>query len=334
MHDAISRLSTFNWERTRHLILTVNPSLFDGDGKRGWEEITFKRGVGNLLKNLERTEGIGIVDWISFVEWHVNGFPHWHVFIEVRDSGKAGMIGVVEIRRHWPWGIWIKEKPIESEKHWRSLIGYFDGHGYFEVGKGIQGKLPTWAKERNTRIKRYETKKLNWGLDRLGEGVNIGMGESDNVDGFKESRTQMRTYKVILENCGSECKIAVFNNSSTNSFKLPVRYEIMKYLRDWEYVEGRGLTQRMSKNEYDLMIESGMKLELITQTLIREFNDKASGVAPERSERATDHPLISEGQADQSYQRGKVPVLNGTELGILMGIVNSSTLRESVYDGA
>lgn len=338
--DSLARLSTFSWKRVRHLVLTVNPSLFDQDGEKAWREITFKRGIGNLVKNLERTEGVPIIDWTFFLEWHSNGFPHWHLFIEVEESGKAGMIGVKEIRRYWPWGIWIKEKPIESESHWKSLKGYFGDHGYFEKGKGHQGELPGWAKKKNIRIKRYETKKLKWGISRMAQEETSVRGLYNSIDRLGEnvpSKSPMRTYSLILKGCGGQSKLTVITNSSTSRFILPVKYDIVKYSSDWEYVEGKGLTQRMTEGQYNSLIESVTKLQWCVDTLDREEAERETARVEGRGGLSPDTPpLKQQDPSSRSFPGSKVPMLSMEEFGILRGLYEvapggEENLTEGVY---
>lgn len=281
----MERLSSLKWERVRHLILSTNPFIFDNDGERAWREITFHRGIGNLVKNLERTEGINIVDWITFVEWYENGFPHWHLFIEVDQAGKEGMIGEKSIHRFWPWGIIIKELYIKNVAHWNNLTGYFDGHGYFEIGKGYQGELPAWGKSKNVRIKRYETKKQKRGVARLTQDKTLGEGQYTGM-GIVSGKTcpslksPMRNYNLILGGCGAQSKLTVSTDGSTNSFTLPIKYRIMKLSCGWEYVEGKGLFKSLSEEGYLSLIERVTKLQWIVDTLERE--SRASEGAADR----------------------------------------------------
>lgn len=150
----VVRLQSMDWKHVRHLVLSVDPSRY-GNGEEAYEDITHRRGVGNLIKNLERTDKIKIVDYAGSIEWYENGFPHWHIFIETEEEGKEGMIGHGKIKRRWPFGIYVNEDYIKSEEHWNNLTGYFNSHGYFEKGKGYQGKLPGWAMKSSRRIKRW-----------------------------------------------------------------------------------------------------------------------------------------------------------------------------------
>lgn len=176
----VSRLQSMDWKHVRHLVLSVDPALYR-NGEEAYDDITHRRGIGNLVKNLERTDGIKIVDYAGSLEWYENGFPHWHIFIETEEEGRAGMIGHGKIKRRWPFGIYVNEDYIKSEVHWRNLTGYFNSHGYFEKGKGYQGVLPEWAKDSERRIKRWFRKKSegNGGKRRSRVRLNKSFGSGE-----------------------------------------------------------------------------------------------------------------------------------------------------------
>lgn len=236
------------------MMVTINPALFNGDPELAWREVVFKWGLGNLLKNLERTEGVEIVDWIAFVEWHDNGFPHWHIMVEVSNEGKAGMIGVNVIRRYWPHGWYIREEPITNEAHWNRLTGYFVKHGYFQGGKGHQGTLPGWAKRKNVRIKRWESMKGSKRSSRITQDKTSPITSYS----FIHSRS---TYEVILRRCGSKCRLTVDSGGSTTSFDVNLPYLTVRSMASWEYVEGKGLTQSLTLDQYREFIAHLRQLE-------------------------------------------------------------------------
>ncbi len=288
--EVTDRLRTFNWRAVRHVVLSTNPYSFENDPSRAWEEITFQRGVGNLLKNLERTEGIGIMDWVAFVEWYENGFPHWHVLIEVDKEGKAGMIGEQVIHRYWPkrFGLYIHEEPIKDLAHWANLVGYFDKHGYFDDGKGHQGRLPEWARVRNKVIKRYETKKLKWGLEGKGNKKISQVSQDVGVDVEAGERSQRRAYGLILEECGAKTRIVVECKSWRHSWIAEVPYQEIKTAWTWEYIEGKGLTQVLDEAGYTSFVARVLDMEdshsenhtLPTHNVRQEGGERSEQAAP------------------------------------------------------
>lgn len=52
-----------------------------------------KKSVPQFCRDLQRTAGVNVRDWVRIIEWHKNGFPHWHIFIsDVEIVGKAGKL--------------------------------------------------------------------------------------------------------------------------------------------------------------------------------------------------------------------------------------------------
>ena len=172
------------------------------DGEEAYDDITQRRGIGNLVKNFGRTDKVRIVDYAGCVEWYENGFPHWHIFIETEEEGRAGMIGHGRIKERWPFGIYVNEDYIKSERHWKNLTGYFNSHGYFEKGKGYQGVLPEWAKDSVRRIRRWFGKKKEGNgkkrSSRLRLKKSSGLGEGLS----KGAKCEKCSFKTECESFG------------------------------------------------------------------------------------------------------------------------------------
>ena len=111
------------------------------------------------MRDLQRTRGIIIDDWAWILEWHRDGYPHWHLFVNVAKKGKAGMIGHEGINYYWKAGqVW--EGPIKNARHWKQMTGYFAKTGYFEKKKAHQAILPEWAREMTRAIRRTGSKAM------------------------------------------------------------------------------------------------------------------------------------------------------------------------------
>jgi hypothetical protein len=54
------------WKYVRHVVLSVNPSLYR-NGEDADEDIACRRGIGNLVKNLERSESLDAQGFRSFL---------------------------------------------------------------------------------------------------------------------------------------------------------------------------------------------------------------------------------------------------------------------------
>lgn len=276
----MNRLNSLDWEFARHIELTVSRGNFK-DGEEAFQEISYKRGIGNLLKELERTEGIPIIDWVSFLEWHKDGFPHWHLFIEVESKGRSGMIGHERIKRRWPFGVVIWESPIKSEDHWKHIKGYFERYGYFGEGKGHQSKLPEWAMKRKKRIKRFESMKGEKGITRMYQDKRSSLGQwykiGEKGDGKKKK--ERRSYELIISECGDKTRIEIIDNSFTNSFTVEVKYSEIKDWCRFPYIKGKGLVGNLLKNEMEEFISELRKKE--SDNKIRKHNKLVAAVLKE-----------------------------------------------------
>ena len=82
------KISKWDWERVRQVILTVDPNLYP-DPETALKTINKKKHIANAIRNLERTKGIKIENFQWVLEFYRNGFPHWHVFILVKKAGRA-----------------------------------------------------------------------------------------------------------------------------------------------------------------------------------------------------------------------------------------------------
>ena len=156
---------TWDWSKVRSYVLTVDRELYSSPYEayfriqRAKELAEFQRRVRKRLLN----EGLRILDYFWLLEWHKDGYPHWHFYVLVNKRGKAGMINrKVNLTEAWGRSKLVKEGFIESYDHWKRTLGYVAKHGYFADGKKEQAELPAWAKDspysgpHKLRIKRFE----------------------------------------------------------------------------------------------------------------------------------------------------------------------------------
>ena len=124
-----NRLSELDYKATRQVVLTVDLKKFDGSGQKAFEVLKSFKAIPQFIHNLKRTSKINVVDWVWVLEWHTDGAPHWHLFIQTL-QGKKGKIGNATLLRHWPYGL-VFESFIKSKKHWLKFTDYFSANGYF-----------------------------------------------------------------------------------------------------------------------------------------------------------------------------------------------------------
>lgn len=233
----------------RSVMLSVDREKFRS-GEDAFNSITEQRGLGNFIRNLERTDGIKIIDWLVILQWHRDGFPHWHFIIEVEPAGRDGMIGEKILHDRWPFGQYIHEGYIRDENHWWRMLGYFNRHGYFE-GDNFQNKLPLWALQSGQRIKRFETMKV-----RKNGSVQRVLRERSSNNLFNESpssKFERRSNGRIIESCGMSSHVSVNligDSPCWFNYTVSVPFYILFNSHDWVYIKGRGLTSEMSVAEY------------------------------------------------------------------------------------
>ena len=65
----VEKVSNWDWRYVRHITLTVDPKLYENPEK-ALKIINGKHHKANLVRNLERTIGINVIDWQWVIEWH------------------------------------------------------------------------------------------------------------------------------------------------------------------------------------------------------------------------------------------------------------------------
>ena len=202
--------------------------------------------VSGMGRNTHRTIGKENLDWIWFLEWHEDGFPHWHVFFESTKKGRHGRIGFRNIKRYWSYGD-VKEYFITDSKHWEKMFGYVEKAGYFDDEKkaAYQGRLPEWALSYTGTIRRFSGKvRPDHMLDeqelqernkkRREKRVNdmvVDCETGEVIRTIKETgERQERPYEVIIQGCGSQSMVSVYTPDAVGTEILNIPFsEWRKY---------------------------------------------------------------------------------------------------------
>ena len=290
-HDRIVEIfSPYDWQATRHVILTVDPDLYESPSA-AFEAIRTKRMVGEFIRRLRKGvkvkigarwvwkyKPIDVLRWAWFLEFHKNGFPHYHIFIQTPAKGSAGMIGGDFLRDCWKIAKIVKETYFRNEDHFRQMTGYYADKGYFERGKEYQGRLPEdilnnvkgKIKRMNSSEKGYREKR-ELTEEQLEErnfhecvtffnaqkGWSISKGEKqgfvsklekriDEADEVKEKRTV--NYRAMIANCGAKTYVEL----DIAEFRIVAICNIT--WKKWKervgtYYNNRGYIFRLTKDE-------------------------------------------------------------------------------------
>jgi len=125
-------LNQMDFRRVRHIILTLRR---DKPADFLFNKVRSNRSLPNLVRRLGEFN-IGL--WLWVLEFHIDGYPHWHLLIETSD-GKIGQVGKKRLDKLWKIGFtW--ESYIHSENHWQRIKGYHKYKGYL-AGEQKQHQL-------------------------------------------------------------------------------------------------------------------------------------------------------------------------------------------------
>jgi hypothetical protein len=199
------RMQEMDGRYVRHLMLSVDRDQYPS-GEAAYEAITKGGYIRGMLRNLKRILGRNIKRWIWILEWHQDGYPHWHVIVEMQERGKAGMIGYEAIHQYWGQGI-VRESYIRNKRHWKQIAGYFGKSGYFESSKAeYQTGLPEWAQDWVTTIRRFGCSVGKWKDSGKGGGSGPEVSEDEKL------KSDRRSYSMILAGCGKKTRIRLFDH--------------------------------------------------------------------------------------------------------------------------
>ena len=242
------RISGMDWERTRHIVLTVERGEYK-DGREAYERVKKDEAVSQLIWNLKRVKGVEIEKWLWVLEWHRDGFPHWHLLVQTRNRG---MIGGDLLRQYWAHGLWVKETYFRSRSHWNAIVGYFSRKGYFEAGKKYQSELPQWAKYSGLKIRRFSgsvesvnnVKGVSW-VEKNKEG---------ELRGFKVEGEEQDTYAVRIGSCGAFTSVSIDSPWLGVGYLIDIPFKEFKKFVGGSYEVGMGYLVLMNEREVDVLI--------------------------------------------------------------------------------
>lgn len=227
----IERLRLLDWRCIRTIMISIDPNKYP-DPKKAFLEIRKTKAIPELLHNLERTCGVNVRDWCRFIEFHRNGYPHWHIYVDVGKAGAAGRITGDILRHYWRYGR-VTEGFVHNEKHWNVTTGYFEKHGYFDRDKAHQVILPEWA-EKDMKIKRFDSKRIQCAWPQISQEEKDRAKEKKQMVNFidDEERKEIHdmlhaegcfvsldeitndkpvfSYLASIEKCGKRCEVSEY----------------------------------------------------------------------------------------------------------------------------
>jgi len=254
------KLSKFDFRKTRQVVLTCDPKKFPEGPQYAFELLKEKGSVHQFMHNLKRTYKIKFSNWLWVLEWHENGFPHFHLFIEVADHGKAGMIGNEKLLKCWKHGI-IHESYIRSKSHWNHFTTYFGKAGYFDPKnnsgdkKQHQLELPEWAQEVKYCIRKSNSMILKTEeAELIEEEGEKGEEAYQDPEKYKPLKKAKKTYRKILKACGRSTYVDIWFGENYSFWrKIEIPYKDFVALPG-EYIRTLGYEVEMKFNEFMLFL--------------------------------------------------------------------------------
>lgn len=246
------RLSRLDWRSTRQVVLTVDLKKFSGSGQLAYEILKDSGAINQFIHNLRRTAGVQITDYAWILEWHTDGAPHWHLFIETK-KGKQGQIGNENLLKHWKHGL-VFESYIKSEKHWKRFTTYFGNNGYFDPKtkcetnrKQHQLELPEWAMEVSYRIRKTGSM-VKKSKSPVKEDLEEGYQEEKEEISKKDK--EPKPYKEIIGSCGQSTLCQIRRGRGYCVWReIGIPYKEFKHFSG-EYIQRAGYQVQMTKAEF------------------------------------------------------------------------------------
>ena len=270
-----NRLAELDYQSTRHVVLTADKKKFSGASQCAYETLRDREALSQFIHNLKRTAKIKIVDWVWILEWHTDGAPHWHMFIQT-EKGKKGQIGNEALLKHWKHGL-VFESYIKSKKHWSRFTSYFGANGYFDPHSGCESKdkshqleLPEWAKKVTYKIRKTSSMNKKDRVKNISKEIEKKEIGDDFIEDQKEntSKNDPKTYQEILDSCGQSTLCQIRRGDSYLIWKkIPIAYQYFKEYPGY-YKEHTGYILQMDLNAFFLFL--GLN-DYQTRELERQF---------------------------------------------------------------
>lgn len=204
-------MSKLEWTKVRHIILTLDRSL---DPLSAFSKIRANRDIPKFLRKLDAFR------WIWILEFHSDGYPHWHVLAESPDGLMFGHRRITDAWRH---GI-VWESYIKNANHWGRIIGYHKKKGYLAgESKKHQLCLPEYLKDQTSVRKFAYSASLR---DEKQSEPEV----KEAVNKKKVKPRKPRTYEEKLSSCDEKVKVCI-NGVSWFELPGPLR-EIRELFRD------------------------------------------------------------------------------------------------------
>ena len=175
------------------LMLTLTVERRDSP-KDAYEKAQKERAVSELIRALHRNGFLVTKRFFYVIEFHRDGYPHWHVIVE------SGYIPHAELKKRWGRGhVWISAGPRNKKEAFKSA-----DHAMNYVTKYLTKSepFPNWVMEYEGNMRRFSTSR---GLIRE---VKPRPKKSPLSQRQKKPR-QRRTPKERVSSCGAKTSLLI-----------------------------------------------------------------------------------------------------------------------------
>jgi hypothetical protein len=231
------------------------------------------------MHNLKRLNDISLTNYIWFIEFHEEGFPHWSLIVEIKEAITRKAMCTL-IKKYWAYGL-ADSKPVKSDDHLENLSKYFDKKKPESIH---QSTLPDWAMRYKKTIRRYGCKNrtcygfimpknlsdrfpteslLKRLFKRLKNEEKASMFSSTQGKSDRHRRSRY-PYFLILGNCGQKISVKAYQLSNSpvyRTFDYPYK-SFLEQFPDGEYESGEGYLPFLSPDSKKMIMESNIPLDM------------------------------------------------------------------------
>lgn len=251
-----------HWRSVIMLTMTIDPKQHR-DPESAFRLVQQKRRVAEMIRKLHRDGVLRTKEYTLTIEFHKNGWPHYHVLVE------ATFVCKHKLQESWKMGVcWVSKHDFEGINH---AINY--ATKYIVKTDANDGfAFPGWVLDYDGLIRRFSTSR---GLCRTRDQRN----RKKNTD---PKKTKRRTARDRQKQCGKTTKIIRQTTAvlcvETDSGPVEVekkRYRLEGILRlGWEEAEKKdqdllvGLFRVQEWNDKQTAVECGSHLDAAIEATV------------------------------------------------------------------